>query len=46
MIKAYAVAEAGTVQPFAYFQLVFVAIIGPDALRRAPRRLDHRRRRR
>jgi drug/metabolite transporter (DMT)-like permease len=28
MIKAYALAEAGTVQPFAYFQLVFVAIIG------------------
>ena len=27
LIKAYAVAEAGTVQPFAYFQLVFVAII-------------------
>jgi drug/metabolite transporter (DMT)-like permease len=27
MIKAYAVAEAGTVQPFAYFQLVFVTII-------------------
>ena len=27
LIKTYAVAEAGTVQPFAYFQLVFVAII-------------------
>jgi drug/metabolite transporter (DMT)-like permease len=27
MIKAYSVAEAGTVQPFSYFQLVFVAII-------------------
>jgi drug/metabolite transporter (DMT)-like permease len=27
MIKAYSVAEAGTVQPFAYFQLVFVAAI-------------------
>jgi len=27
MIKAYAVAEAGTVQPFAYFQLVFVTVI-------------------
>jgi drug/metabolite transporter (DMT)-like permease len=27
LIKAYAVAEAGTVQPFAYFQLVFVTII-------------------
>ena len=28
MIKAYAVAEAGTVQPFAYFQLVFIGILG------------------
>jgi drug/metabolite transporter (DMT)-like permease len=28
LIKAYAVAEAGTVQPFAYFQLVFVSILG------------------
>jgi drug/metabolite transporter (DMT)-like permease len=27
LIKAYEVAEAGTVQPFAYFQLVFVTII-------------------
>jgi drug/metabolite transporter (DMT)-like permease len=27
MIKAYSVAEAGTVQPFAYFQLVWVTII-------------------
>ncbi len=27
-IKAYEVAEAGTVQPFAYFQLVFIAILG------------------
>ena len=28
LIKVYEVAEAGTVQPFAYFQLVFVAILG------------------
>ncbi len=28
LIKAYAIAEASTVQPFAYFQLVFAAIIG------------------
>jgi drug/metabolite transporter (DMT)-like permease len=28
LIKTYAVAEAGTVQPFSYFQLVFVGIIG------------------
>ena len=28
LIKTYEVAEAGTVQPFAYFQLVFVTIIG------------------
>lgn len=28
LIKVYDVAEAGTVQPFAYFQLVFVAILG------------------
>ena len=28
MIKAYEVAEAGTIQPFAYFQLVFVSIMG------------------
>jgi drug/metabolite transporter (DMT)-like permease len=27
MIKAYEVAEAGTIQPFAYFQLVFVTIL-------------------
>jgi drug/metabolite transporter (DMT)-like permease len=27
MIKAYSLAEAGTVQPFAYFQLVFVSIL-------------------
>ena len=39
LIKVYDVAEAGTVQPFAYFQLVFVTILGvtlfderPDAL--------------
>jgi drug/metabolite transporter (DMT)-like permease len=28
LIKAYSVAEAGTIQPFAYFQLVFVTILG------------------
>jgi drug/metabolite transporter (DMT)-like permease len=28
MIKAYEVAEAGTIQPFAYFQLVWVGIMG------------------
>ncbi|MCC6303830.1 MAG: DMT family transporter [Rhodobacteraceae bacterium] len=28
MIRCYAVAEAGAVQPFAYLQLVFVAILG------------------
>lgn len=28
LIKVYDVAEAGTVQPFAYFQLVFAAMIG------------------
>ena len=28
LIKVYEVAEAGTVQPFAYFQLVFIAILG------------------
>jgi drug/metabolite transporter (DMT)-like permease len=28
MIKAYEVAEAGIVQPFAYFQLVFILILG------------------
>jgi drug/metabolite transporter (DMT)-like permease len=28
LIKVYEVAEAGTVQPFAYFQLVFVSILG------------------
>jgi drug/metabolite transporter (DMT)-like permease len=28
LIKSYAVAEAGTVQPFTYFQLVFIAILG------------------
>ena len=27
LIKVYEVAEAGTVQPFAYFQLVFVTIM-------------------
>lgn len=28
MIKAYSVAEASVIQPFAYFQLVFVGLIG------------------
>ncbi len=28
MIKAYAVAEAGAIQPFAYLQLVFIAALG------------------
>ena len=28
LIKAYEMAEASTVQPFAYFQLVFVSFIG------------------
>ena len=51
MIKAYSVAEAGTVQPFAYFQLVFVTIIAltvfderPDAWTVAGRGADPRRR--
>ncbi len=28
LIKVYEVAEAGVVQPFAYFQLVFIGILG------------------
>lgn len=28
LIKAYSVAEAGVIQPFSYFQLVFIGIIG------------------
>ena len=28
LIKAYAVAEASTVQPFAYLQIVFVSVLG------------------
>jgi drug/metabolite transporter (DMT)-like permease len=28
LIKAYEMAEASTVQPFAFFQLVFVSILG------------------
>jgi drug/metabolite transporter (DMT)-like permease len=28
LIKAYQVAEAGTIQPFSYFQLVFIVILG------------------
>lgn len=36
MIKAYAVAEAGTVQPFAYFQLVFITILGVTLFNERP----------
>lgn len=32
LIKCYEVAEAGAVQPFAYFQLAFVAVIGVTVL--------------
>lgn len=28
LIRAYAMAEASAIQPFAYFQLIFVALIG------------------
>jgi drug/metabolite transporter (DMT)-like permease len=38
LIKVYEVAEAGTVQPFAYFQLVFVSIIGYTLLGERPDR--------
>ena len=34
LIKAYEVAEAGTIQPFAYFQLVFVTLIALVAFAR------------
>lgn len=36
LIKVYDVAEAGTVQPFAYFQLVFVAILGTTLFNERP----------
>ena len=38
MIKAYEVAEAGTIQPFAYFQLVWVTIMGSASSASAPTR--------
>ena len=33
LIKTYEAAEAGTVQPFAYFQLVFATVIGLTVFR-------------
>ena len=36
MIKAFAVAEAATVQPFAYFQLVFVTVIAMSVFGERP----------
>jgi drug/metabolite transporter (DMT)-like permease len=36
LIKTYEVAEAGTVQPFSYFQLVFVGILGLALFGEAP----------
>lgn len=36
LIKVYSVAEAGTVQPFAYFQLVFVSILGVTLFHERP----------
>jgi drug/metabolite transporter (DMT)-like permease len=36
LIKAYEVAEAGTIQPFAYFQLVFVSLIGISIFGESP----------
>jgi drug/metabolite transporter (DMT)-like permease len=36
LIKVYEVAEAGTVQPFAYFQLVFVSILGATLFNERP----------
>jgi drug/metabolite transporter (DMT)-like permease len=36
LIKTYEVAEAGVVQPFSYFQLVFVAILGVFAFGERP----------
>ena len=36
MIKAFAVAEAATVQPFAYFQLVFVMVIAMSVFGERP----------
>jgi len=35
MIRCYAVAEASVVQPFAYFQLVFVSLIGVSVFNEA-----------
>jgi drug/metabolite transporter (DMT)-like permease len=36
LIKAYEVAEAGTIQPFAYFQLVFVSILAVTLFHERP----------
>jgi drug/metabolite transporter (DMT)-like permease len=36
LIKSYEVAEAGTVQPFAYFQLVFVSILAVTLFHERP----------
>lgn len=36
LIKVYEVAEAGTVQPFSYFQLVFVSILGVTLFHESP----------
>lgn len=36
LIKVYDVADAGSVQPFAYFQLVFVAILGTTLFNERP----------
>jgi drug/metabolite transporter (DMT)-like permease len=36
LIKAYSLAEAGTIQPFAYFQLVFVSVIGISVFNERP----------
>ncbi len=36
LIKSYEVAEAGTVQPFAYFQLVFISILGVTLFHERP----------
>ncbi len=36
LIKTYALAEAGTVQPFSYFQLVFVSILGVTLFGESP----------
>ena len=42
LIKVYEVAEAGVVQPFSYFQLVFVTHPRGDAVPRAPGPVDDR----